>query len=293
MEWRVGQRRIEFPRRPLVMGIVNVNGDSFSGDGAGEVGAALARAREQVEGGADIVDVGAESARTNRGPVSIDEEISRFAGVFARWPEVVAGLAPRDSAQLWPPVVAANTWRPEVVAAVLGMGVVELVNDMGGLPVATNAELCARAGASLLIMHSVGEPKVPHTAQRWDDVIASLEEFFTAKLAMALAAGLAPERIILDPGIDFAKQCDDNLTIFRDLGQLTRFGRPILVPISRKTVIGEVLNLPDPRDRDAGTLACLATGVRRGAAIFRVHEVAPAYQALKLLWEIEFNRVAK
>jgi len=267
------------------MGIVNVNEDSFSGDGTGEHGAALARARQQVEGGADILDVGAESARTNRGPVSVGEEIERFRGFFAHWPEVVASCRARDAEQVWPPVVSANTWRPEVVAAVLALGV-ELVNDMGGMPVDTNARLCAEAGASLLIMHSVGEPKVPHVSQRWDDVIGSMEEFFRGKLAMAMAAGLAGERIILDPGIDFAKQRDDNLTIYRDLERLQMFGRPILLPVSRKTVIGEVLGLADPRERDAGTIACVVSGMRRGAAIFRVHEVAPTWQTVKLLWEV-------
>jgi dihydropteroate synthase len=267
------------------MGIVNVNDDSFSGDGTGEVGAALERARQQVEAGADILDVGAESARTNRGPVSVEEEISRFRGFFARWADVVANCQPRDPEQIWPPVVSANTWRPEVVAAVLGMGV-ELVNDMGGMPTAANAELCARAGASLLIMHSVGEPKVPHVSQRWDDVMASMEVFFTEKIRMAAAAGLAEERLIIDPGIDFAKQRDDNLEIYRDLSRLQQFGRPILLPVSRKTVIGEVLGLADPRERDAGSIACVVAGLRRGASIFRVHEVAPAWQTVKLLWEL-------
>lgn len=285
MEWQLRDRSIGFPRRPLVMGIVNVNADSFSGDGLGEVGAALVRARQQVEAGADILDVGAESARTNRGPVSVEEEIKRFRGFFERWEEALAACRPRDAEQVWPPVVSANTWRPEVVAEVLGMGV-ELVNDMGGLPVAENARLCAQAQASLLIMHSVGEPKVPHVAQRWEDVMGSLEEFFAAKIQMAVAAGLAAEQIIIDPGIDFAKQRDDNLTIYRDLERLEKFGRPILLPVSRKTVIGEVLGLSDPRERDAGTIACVAAGLRRGTGIFRVHEVAPAWQTVKLLWEL-------
>jgi dihydropteroate synthase len=267
------------------MGIVNVNEDSFSGDGTGELGSALERARQQVEAGADVLDVGAESARTNRGPVSVEEEIGRFRGFFDRWAEVVVECRSRDAEQVWPPVVSANTWRPEVVGAVLGMGV-ELVNDMGGMPVDTNARLCAEAGASLLIMHSVGEPKVPHVSQRWDDVMSSVERFFGEKIAMAAAAGLAAERIIIDPGIDFAKQRDDNLTIYRDLERLQTFGRPILLPVSRKTVIGDVLALSDPRERDAGTIGCVVAGLRRGAAIFRVHEVAPAWQTVKLLWEV-------
>ncbi len=263
------------------MGIVNVNDDSFSGDGTLETDAAVALARRQVEEGADIVDVGAESARTNRAAVTVEEEMRRFRGFLERWPEVLEA-ARRDEEQVWPPVLSANTWRPEVVERVLPLGV-ELVNDMGGLPDDRNARLCASAGASLLVMHSVGEPKMPHFHQRWEDVMGEMERFFEEKIALAEAAGLAREALVLDPGIDFAKQRDDNLTVYRELERLRRFGLPLLVPVSRKTVIGEVLDLPDPRDRDAGTIACISATLRRGANVFRVHEVGAAWQAVKVL----------
>lgn len=281
MIWSLRGREIAFPRRPLVMGIVNVNDDSFSGDGTLEIDAAVALARRQVANGADIVDVGAESARTNRAVVTVEEEVRRFRGFLARWPEVLE-TAPRDDDQVWPPVLSANTWRPEVVERVLPLGV-ELVNDMGGLPDGRNARSCAAAGASLLVMHSVGEPKVPHFHQRWEDVMGAMETFFGEKIALAEAAGLSREALVLDPGIDFAKQRDDNLTVYREMERLRRFGRPLLVPASRKTVIGEVLGLPDPRDRDAGTVACIAAAMRRGGNVFRVHEVEAAWQAVKTL----------
>jgi dihydropteroate synthase len=264
------------------MGIVNVNDDSFSGDGTLEIPAALEQARRQAEEGADVIDVGAESARTNRAAVAVEEEVRRFREFLERWPAVVAGARPKDGDQVWPPVLSANTWRPEVVAAVLPRGV-ELVNDMGGLPDDRNARLCAAAGASLLIMHSVGEPKVPHFHQRWEDVMGSMEAFFEEKIALARAAGLAREAIWLDPGIDFAKQRDDNLRVFRELRRLRRFGCPVMVPVSRKTVIGEVLGLADPRERDAGTVACIAVAARRGARMVRVHDVRAAWQAVKVL----------
>ena len=284
--WKLPSREIAFPRRPLVMGIVNVNDDSFSCDGTLELGGALAQARHQAEEGADVIDVGAESARTNRPAVSLAEEIRRFLGFLERWPEVIAGAAPKDGIQLWPPVLSANTWRPEVVEAVLPFGV-ELLNDMGGLPDDRNARLCAASGASLLIMHSVGEPKVPHFHQQWTDVMAEMDAFFAEKIAMALDAGMPEEALILDPGIDFAKQCEDNLRVFRDLGRLGRFQRPVMVPVSRKTVIGEVLGVPDPRDRDAGTVACIAASIRRGAAMVRVHDVRAAWQTVRTLAAID------
>jgi dihydropteroate synthase len=116
--------------------------------------------------------------------------------------------------------------------------------------------------------------------------MAELDRFFDEKIGVALSAGLSPDQIILDPGIDFAKQCEDNLRIYRGLERLHHFERPILLPVSRKTVIGDVLRLRDPRDRDAGTLACIAAGIRRGAHLFRVHNVAAAAQAVKVLWSV-------
>jgi dihydropteroate synthase len=283
MRLRLPERVIEFPRRPLVMGIVNVNDDSFSGDGTLDFGAAVELARSQVMTGADVIDVGAESARTNRGAVPVEEEIRRFRGFLERWEEVWEGVDPRDEEQVWPPVLSANTWRPEVVAGVLRMGKAALVNDMGGLPDDRNARLCAAHGVALLVMHSLGEPKIPHFHQRWDDVMAAMEGFFEEKLALAGSAGLSQDAMILDPGIDFAKQRDDNLTVYRELARLQRFGRPVLVPVSRKTVIGEVLGLPDPRDRDAGTMACIAAAMARGAQMLRVHQVDATWQAVKVL----------
>jgi dihydropteroate synthase len=116
--------------------------------------------------------------------------------------------------------------------------------------------------------------------------MATLDTFFTDKIKMAFDAGLPLENLILDPGIDFAKQCNDNLRIYRELGKLHRFGRPLLLPVSRKTVIGEVLGLTSPQDRDPGTIACIAAGMSHGAQIFRVHHVKAAAQAIKVLWSI-------
>ncbi len=287
MRLKLPARVIEFPRRPLVMGIVNVNDDSFSGDGTLDFETAVAQARSQVAAGADVIDVGAESARTNRSAVPVAEELRRFQGFLECWEDVWQGVEPRDAEQIWPPVLSVNTWRPEAVEGVLQVGNVELVNDMGGLPDDRNARLCAAHGAALLIMHSVGEPKIPHFQQQWSDVMGAMERFFEEKLARAEAAGLSLEAVILDPGIDFAKQREDNLTVFRELERLHKFGRPVLVPVSRKTVIGEVLGLPDPTSRDAGTIACISAAMNRGAKIFRVHHVEAAWQAVKTLAAID------
>ena len=282
-------RRIAFPRRPLVMGIVNLNDDSFCGDGTLDPQAALRMAQQMAADGADLIDAGAESARTNRPPLSESEEIARFAAfisAYQAWAASVAHQAPPfDPDQVWPPLLSLNTWRPEVVAAVLPLGG-HLLNDIGALPDGRNAALCAQHGAALLVMHSQGRPKQPHTHVGYPDIMAELESFFEEKLALCAAVGLPRDAVLLDPGIDFAKQRRDNLTIYRDLGRLARFQRPILLPISRKTVIGEVLDLPNPLDRDPGTLACLASGLSSGAHLFRVHCVRPAAEAIKVLWAL-------
>jgi dihydropteroate synthase len=207
----------------------------------------------------------------------VEEEAARLLPFLAKWPEVAARFAS--------PLLSINTWRSEVIAAVLPHGG-DLINDISALPDETNAQLCAEHGASLLIMHSIGQPKVPHTHVEHGDIMATLDHFFEQRLVMAESVGLPRENIILDPGIDFAKQRDDNLTIYRELERLHRFGRPVLLPVSRKTVIGDVLGVP-ALERDPGTVACIAAGMSRGAQIFRVHNVKAAVQAVKMLWAVQ------
>ncbi len=284
MTWKLPRREVRFPRRPLVMGIVNVNDDSFCGDGSLDPGAVLRQVREQAEAGADVIDIGAESARTNRAAIPVDDEVARLGPVLAGWRDAIGKVVPRDGEQVWPPVLSVNTWRPQVVDAVLGHAAgVELINDMGGLPDDANARHCAASGASLLVMHTAGEPKLARTEQRWECLMEEMVAFFAERIERARAAGMATESIVLDPGIDFAKQRDDNLEIYRELDAITALGRPVLVPVSRKTVIGEVLGIDRPADRDAGTMACVAAAMHRGGAIFRVHDVAATWSVVRVL----------
>jgi dihydropteroate synthase len=264
------------------MGIVNLGLDSFSGDGTPELDAAIERVCSHIAAGADIIDVGAESARTNRPPITSTEEVELFRLFMERWLEVRSAIHDGGTA----PLLSINTWRPEVVRQVLPHGG-DILNDIGALPTDENARICAGTGAALLIMHSIGQPKVPHTHVGYADVMDELERFFEEKLARAEAAGLSREATILDPGIDFAKQREDNLRIYRELERLHRFERPILLPVSRKTVIGEVLGIPNAADRDAGTVACIVQGMLRGAQIFRVHNVRAAVQAIRTVEAIQ------
>ena len=280
---RARECEIRFPRRPMVMGIVNINDDSFCGDGSLDPDQAVALATQQIKAGAEIIDVGAESARTNRGPIPLEEEVARLRPFIEAFPAIA------DAAGMPEAILSVNTWRPEVVRQVLPLGV-DLLNDMGALPEADNARLCAEHGTALLIMHSVGQPKQPHPGQHYNDVVREVEEFFTDKLEVAEKAGLERERTVLDPGIDFAKDRDDNLQLLRELKRLASLDRPMLLPISRKTVIGDVLDLDNPLDRDPGTIACAVSAMIGGAAILRVHNVAATVSAVQVVNPIISHR---
>ena len=277
---RVRGRTVEMHRRPLIMGILNINNDSFSSDGKIDTDWALCRAMEMVAEGADIIDVGGESARTNRKAISEEEEIRRVRPFLEGFQQIMKKAVPRDEDQLFPPLLSLNTWRPRVIEGALEAGF-DILNDMSALPDATNARLCARIGAAFLIMHSCGEPKMRHTHVTYPDIISELLEFFEEKTSLAIEAGIPRESLILDPGIDFAKQAHDNLRIYRELGKLTAQGFPVLLPVSRKSVIGRVLGIEKPADRDAGTIACIVAGMLRGASIFRVHHVSAAWFAIR------------
>ena len=260
--------RLEWPQRPLVMGIVNLVGDSFSGDGIVTIAEAVAHARSLVAAGADIIDIGAESARTNRPAISEEAESAQLRKFIEQWDD--------------PTLLSINTWRPGVARAALAAGGA-MLNDISGLPDATNAAICAEVGAALVVMHSVGQPKVPHTHITYRDLRSEMIAFFRERFSLAERAGLSRDALILDPGIDFAKQREDNLWILRELREFRRFERPILLAASRKTVIGDVLDIADPARRDAGTIACLVQGVLCGSAILRVHNVRAAVQAVRTI----------
>jgi dihydropteroate synthase len=267
------------------MGIVNITDDSFSGDGSLDTERALALARDHVAAGADIIDVGGESARTNRREIAEGDELARIKPFVERFSELSSSWVPVDGVQLFPPLLSINTWRPGVADGALNIGG-HLLNDMSALPADENARVAAAHRAAFLIMHSVGRPKQKHTHTVYEDVLTAIEEFFEDKIALAMAAGVEREAIVLDPGIDFAKQRQDNLRVYRGFERFKRFERPILLPVSRKTVIGETLEIADPAQRDAGSVACVVAGVLRGASLFRVHNVRAVSQALRVVYPI-------
>ena len=285
MELLARDRCLRFPRRPLIMGIVNINDDSFCGDGRLDSQWALEKARELVTQGADIVDVAGESARTNRVAITPAEELGRLLPFLERFDEVWSDIPPRDAEQVFPPLLSINTWRPEVAAIALRTSG-HLLNDLSALHDDRNAQICAQTGAALLIIHAVGTPKIPHTQIFYQNAIDEMLRFFREKILLAQRAGVPHEALVLDPGIDFGKQVDDNLRIFRELDKFLEFGRPLLLPVSRKSVIGEVLGIADPNDRDPATAACIVAGMLRGASLFRVHNVEMAWRVVVSIYRL-------
>jgi len=249
--------------RPLLMGIVNATPDSFSDEGElPTIEARLARGRELLAAGADILDVGGESASGHRPAVAADEEIARVVPVVEG---LVAGGA----------LVSVDTHKPAVAAAAVAAGAV-IVNDVSGLRDPALAEVCAASGAALVLTHTRVAPKgTLLEPDRYDDVVADVTGFLRERMEAALVAGVGEEQILLDPGPDFAKTPAQTVAVLRRLDAVLALGRPVLLAVSRKDFLGAITGR-SPAERGAGTLAALGAGVDAGASILRVHDVAAA-----------------
>lgn len=259
--------------RVLVMGIVNVTPDSFS-DGGRYVTpqAALRHAYQLIDEGADLLDIGGESTRPGARAVPEAEEIRRIVPVLD---------ALRDCGR----PLSVDTRRPAVMRAALDHGA-DLVNDIEALRAPGALDAVRGSDCAVCLMHMLGEPGTMQIAPRYEDVVGEVEDFLVARATEAMAAGIARERIVIDPGIGFGKDLEHNLSLLAALDELAALGQPVLIGVSRKSMIGKLL------DREAvhrlpGSLAAMLAAVRRGAAIVRVHDVAPAQDALRVWQAIE------
>jgi dihydropteroate synthase len=261
---RARGRAIELGGAPLLMGIVNATPDSFSDAGQlPDVEARVARARVLAAAGAGIVDVGGESAVGGRPAVDPAAEIARVVPVVER---IVAEL---DA------VVSVDTYKPAVAEAAVEAGAA-IVNDVSGLRDPAIAEVCARTGAGLVIMHTRVAPKgTLLDPDAYADVAADVRAFLAERMALALEARVGEEQIVLDPGPDFAKTPAQTVTVLRAVAELHALGRPLLLPVSRKDFLGAITGRR-PRDRGAATLAAVGWAADVGAHIIRVHDVAAA-----------------
>jgi dihydropteroate synthase len=251
--------------RPLIMGIVNAGADSFS-DAVrlDTLERQVQRGLELVAEGADLIDVGAESGVTYTPAAPAGDEAARVVPLVARL--AAEGVS-----------VSVDTWKPEVARGALEAGAV-MLNDVSGLRDPALAELAARTGAALVLMHTRAEPK-REAFLDYDDVAADVEAFLRERIDAALDHGVAREQLVLDPGPDFAKTPAQTVAVLRELDRLHALGRPLLLAVSRKYFLGAITGR-SPAERLAGTLSAATWAADAGAAILRVHDVAAVRDAL-------------
>jgi dihydropteroate synthase len=266
---RLRDRTIHVPRgRPLIMGIVNAGPDSFS-DAVRlrTLDAQVAHARRLVADGADIIDVGGESGVTYTPVTAPEVEIARVVPLVERLS--ADGVA-----------VSVDTWKPAVARAALGAGAA-MINDTSGLADVRLAELCAAAGAALVVMHTRAAPKQERFADYAGDVVGDVVAFLAERSDAARAAGVPEEQIVLDPGPDYAKTPAETVAVLRSIDRVAALGRPVLLAVSRKYFVGAITGRP-PAGRLAGTLAAVGWAADAGAAILRVHDVAETVDFLRV-----------
>jgi dihydropteroate synthase len=265
MKLRCGKFEL-FLDRPLIMGIVNLTPDSFSGDGLGSsTERAIAHARAQIAAGADMLDLGAESSRPGAVPTSLDDELRRLLPV----------LEALSSCEV---PISVDTYKPEVMRAALAAGA-SMINDIYGLRMPGALEAVAGSDCGVCIMHMQGEPLTMQQQPVYGDVVAEVGAFLHERVAVALAAGVARECLVLDPGFGFGKSLAHNLSLLKHLPTLVGDGFPVLAGLSRKSMIGQVTGRK-VGDRLAGSLAAALMALEGGAHILRVHDVAATRDAL-------------
>ena len=279
LQWRAREHRFEFPRPTLVMGILNVTPDSFSDGGHhADPQAAVAAALEMVRQGADIIDIGGESTRPGAAPVPEKEEIRRVI-------PVIDTLRGRVSVPL-----SVDTMKPAVARAALASGA-SLVNDVAAHRTDPLMwELVAETGAGYVAMHMQGTPGSMQERPVYGDVCAEVEAFFRDRLEGLQQAGVSLDQVVLDVGIGFGKRLEHNLKLLSCLDRFKTLGRPVLLGISRKSLIGEITGVREPGERDAGSLAAAVLAVRSGVQILRVHNVEQTRQAARVAEAILANQ---
>jgi dihydropteroate synthase len=271
-------RVIDCGERPLIMGIVNVTPDSFYDGGRyADPDAAVAHGVALAGEGADILDVGAESTRPGASPISEQEEIDRLM-------PVVAALARRVGVPL-----SVDTTKARVAELAIEAGA-SIINDVSALRFdAGMAPVIARSRAAVVLMHMQGTPQTMQVAPQYGDVVGEIKEFFRERMEAAGRAGIPESRIILDPGVGFGKLLVHNLEILAHVSSFAMLNRPLLLGLSRKGFIGQIIDRP-AAEREWGTAAAVALAVDRGAQIVRVHDVAMMADVVKVAWAMGRQR---
>ncbi|QKN80350.1 dihydropteroate synthase [Scandinavium goeteborgense] len=255
---------------PHVMGILNVTPDSFSDGGThNTLVEAVKHANLMINAGATIIDVGGESTRPGAAEVSVDEELSRVI-------PVIEAIAQRF--EVW---ISVDTSKPEVIRESARVGA-HIINDIRSLTEPGALEAAAETGLPVCLMHMQGEPKTMQEAPKYDDVFADVNRFFIEHIARCEAAGITKNKLLLDPGFGFGKNLNHNYTLLARLSELDHYDLPLLVGMSRKVMIGQLLNV-GPSERLNGSLACAVIAAMQGAKIIRVHDVKETVEAMRVV----------
>jgi len=269
--WRIHGLDHDLTRRGMVMGIVNVTPDSFSDGGRYlDTGRAVEHALTLVAEGADILDIGGESTRPGADPVEEAEELRRVLPVIR---------AVRSQTKT---LISIDTMKANVARAALEAGA-DIINDVTGLrgdPMMLRVAADTEAG--LVVMHMIGTPRTMQQQPEYSDVVAEVQAYFNERLRILTDLGIAPERLVLDPGFGFGKTLDHNISLMKALPDLAVQGRPVLVGVSRKSMISRLLETEDVEDRDWPTVALTSHARELGARIVRVHEVKPNVHAMRM-----------
>lgn len=255
---------------PKVMGILNVTPDSFSDGGThNRYYDALEHAAKMVNEGASIIDIGGESTRPGAAEVSVNEELDRVI-------PIVEAIAQRFD--VW---ISVDTSKAEVMSEAAKAGM-HLINDIRSLHEPGAIEVAAQSGLPVCIMHMQGQPRTMQDAPNYENVVADIKAYFDAEIARCVAAGIDKQQIILDPGFGFGKNLSHNYQLLANLDQFHDFGLPLLAGMSRKSMIGNLLNVP-PQERLVGSIACATIAAMQGAQIIRVHDVKETVQAMQIV----------
>lgn len=269
MELDCGGKRIDLSH-PVVMGILNVTPDSFSDGGAyADIPVAVERALQMVEEGAHLIDVGGESTRPGASPVDAETEIARVVPVI----EAVRAECPVT--------ISIDTSKPEVMRAAVGAGA-GFINDVRALREPGALEAAVALGVPVCLMHMLGQPRTMQLAPAYQDVVTEVIEFLRNQAEVAENAGLSRENLVFDPGFGFGKTLRHNLQILNSLERFTELGSPVLVGISRKSMIGAIVDQP-VEARTSGSIAAAVICALKGASIIRAHDVGPTVEALRVV----------
>ncbi|MFD0708548.1 dihydropteroate synthase [Photorhabdus akhurstii] len=256
--------------RPQIMGILNVTPDSFSDGGAhNTLDMALRHAEKMINEGAAIIDIGGESTRPGADEVSEQEEVERVV-------PVIEALAQRFN--IW---ISVDTSKALVMSESAKAGA-HLINDIRALQEPGALESAAKSGLPVCLMHMKGQPRTMQDAPHYENLLSEVKQFFTEQIERCVMAGIAKDKLVLDPGFGFGKNLTHNYQLLAHLNQFHQFGLPVLAGMSRKSMIGQLLHVP-PQERVVGSVACAVIAAMQGAQIIRVHDVKETVQAMQIV----------